>query len=151
MWTASHLTESDLFLESLNLKCMTVTLMLISSISTHKAIISHCKHVLASWVGKVKLFHVINENVFPQIGYAGYISTLIVGFFGKIILSCCVGHNFFPSRAVFSVNCSIMIALNPKVEIPSSLHHFGISLLILMKLSKVGNITPNITHTYGNS
>lgn len=43
MWAFSQSTESNLLLEPRNIKGMSVILILISSISTHKALISFIK------------------------------------------------------------------------------------------------------------
>ena len=133
MSTIPHLTKSNLWLKSLNLKCLTIVLVLIPSVSSNKIIVNIVESLLACAIREVKSLQIIHKNVFSKVIYSCNISTLINTFTRKIILRSCVCNNFFSSCSIFCSYCPVMIAFNPKMEIALSDHHFVICLFIIFK------------------
>lgn len=129
----------------MDIECVIIVLVLISSVSAYKTLKCRIKCVLARFVNKEKFFVIIYKHIFSDIGYAGYVATYILANPRVIYLGSSMSDNFLPSSPIFSSDCPVMIALNPKSKVAFGYDHWVINLLILIKPFQISDIAPNIT------
>jgi hypothetical protein len=124
--------------------------MAIPSVSADEWIVGSIELGLTGIVREVKSFEVFNKDVFCDVFNSRHIPTFVQWLKRKIILGRGVSYNLLPPCSIFCFDGSVVIALDPKVEVTSSDDHFVVSLFVFIELFEVGNVAPNLTAAYGN-
>lgn len=61
-----------------------------------------------------------------------------------------MSDNLLPPCSIFGFDGSVVIALDPEMEVTSSNDHFVVCLFVVVELFEVGDVTPNLTAAYRN-
>ncbi len=147
MSTISYHTESNFLLKPFNLKSLCMILILISSISIHKSVISSLEIGLTVSVGEIEPFKVLDEDVLFDLPDASYVTTLVYWLSWIVILCCCMCYDFFSSCTILCLDCPVMIALDPEMEVSSALNHLVIGSFVVIKLFQVSYVTADLCTT----
>lgn len=134
MWTISKHAKSNFLLKPFDIKGLGIILMSISSVSGNKWAISCTELILTSLVWKVESLQVLHKYIFCYFFYSCNVTTLILRLGWNEILCCSMSHHFLSPCSVLGTYCFVMVTLNPKYKVSSSLYHFFIYLLIIIKL-----------------
>lgn len=123
---------------------MRVILVLISSVSTHEIVECIYKPVLTDIIREVVSLEIVQKDVILFVKNVANLSTLIkTGSNCKDLISSMRDH-FSSTRSFLCAYSHIMITLNPKLEVTSSLHHFIVGVFILRISLHVMEVLPQI-------
>lgn len=114
MTTLSKCAEANLILEPINAKCLSMILILISSISRYKITVCSIKGRLTRSIIEEEFFQIVYKNIFCYVLNSCDVTTDILRHCWIVPLCCCMGYNFLSPCPIFSSHCSIMIALYPE-------------------------------------
>jgi hypothetical protein len=145
--TITQHAESHFLFKTFDFKSLSVVLVLISSVSAYKGVVGGIEPVFTEFIGEVESFEVFDKDIFCDFFDSGDITTLIDGLSGEEVFSGCVSDYLFPPSAIFRFDSPVMVALDPKMEVASSLDHFIVGLFVVIELFKVGDVAPNLTAT----